>query len=82
MEYQATVNKSDLNMNRFTGAMNSHAYEGWRVKEVLEQNGNTVTIYERGDSPEAVLLRQLITEQQRTNQLLEWMGAKVPAVTS
>jgi hypothetical protein len=81
MEYMTEVNKNSNNMGRYTATINSYAIYGWRVAAAFEQDGNTITVYERGEGPEAMLLRELIATQQRTNQLLEWMGAKVPAPT-
>lgn len=45
--YEAVVNKNDLNMARLTAMLNQRWNSGWRLDHVLEQNGNTVMIFER-----------------------------------
>ena len=46
-EYDAEVNKRDVNMRSYAAKLNARARQGWRLHTAFEQAGNTVTIYER-----------------------------------
>ena len=46
-QYCVEVNKNDLNVGRMTAQLNSKWCDGWRLAHVLEQNGNTVMVFER-----------------------------------
>jgi hypothetical protein len=48
-QYCVEVNKNDLNVGRMTAQLNSKWRDGWRLAHVLEQNGNTVMVFERRD---------------------------------
>jgi hypothetical protein len=79
VQYSAVVNKNDIHMGRLTQSLNSQAGNGWQLEHILEQHGNTIQIFER-ESPIEQLLhvqRQVLAEQKRTNQLLEWLGTKL-----
>jgi len=43
----ARVNKGRLDVERFTDTLNQWAQAGYRLHTVFEQDGNTVTIFER-----------------------------------
>jgi hypothetical protein len=47
--YDVEVNKNDLNVGRMTSKLNRRWADGWRLAHVLEQNGNTVMVFERRD---------------------------------
>lgn len=46
-EYDAEVNKKSLNMGAYAAKLNARARQGWRLHTAFEQDGNTVSIYER-----------------------------------
>ena len=46
-QYLVEVNKNDLNVRAMTAHLNSKWKDGWRLAHVFEQNGNTVTVFER-----------------------------------
>lgn len=46
-EYDTTVNKGSLNMRSFGNDLNDRAKDGWRLHTVLEQEGNTICVFER-----------------------------------
>ncbi len=72
MSFEAIVNKSGINMARLTDSLSERKGRGQHLVQMLEQNGNTVQIFETN-----TLLEQLLTEQRRTNQLLEWLGQRL-----
>lgn len=47
--YMTEVNKGSVNMSTLTDKLNKRYAEGWRLHTMLEQDGNTVCIYERVD---------------------------------
>jgi len=46
-EYDAEVNKGSINMSVLVSRLNTRAQEGWRLHTMLEQDGNTIVVYER-----------------------------------
>lgn len=46
-EYVSDVNKGSLNMTTYVAKLNERARQGWRLHTVLEQSGNTISIFER-----------------------------------
>ena len=46
-EYDTAVNKGSTNMKAFAAVLNERARAGWRLHTAFEQDGNTVTIFER-----------------------------------
>ena len=72
VSFEAIVNKSGINMGRLTDSLTQRKAQGQHLVQMLEQNGNTVQIFERNP-----LLEQILTEQKRTNQLLEWIGQRL-----
>jgi hypothetical protein len=46
-QYLTEVNKGSVNMSTLTDKLNSRWEEGYRLHTALEQNGNTVLIFER-----------------------------------
>lgn len=48
-QYLVEVNKNDLNVGRMSAHLNSKWKAGWRLAHVMEQNGNTVMVFERRD---------------------------------
>jgi hypothetical protein len=46
-EYSAEVNRDSINMSWLTGHLNSMGKKGWRLHTILEQEGNTVIVFER-----------------------------------
>ena len=75
MSYHAVVNKKDINMGRLTSALNDMESKGWRLAHIFAQDGNTIEIFQSGGD----VLEQLLAEQRRTNQLLEWLGQRLGA---
>ena len=69
MSYTAIVNKNDINMGRLATNLNHHKQAGGALVTMFEQHGNTISIYEYNS-----LMHQLLAEQKRTNELLEWVG--------
>lgn len=45
--YVTEVNKGGVNMSTLTDKLNARWNEGYRLHTALEQNGNTVLIFER-----------------------------------
>lgn len=77
MSYDAVVNKKDLNVGRLAAALNDREQRGWQLVHIFEQDGNTVQIFQSN-----TLLDQLLAEQRRTNQLLEWIGQKLGSTST
>ena len=46
-QYMTEVNKGSINMSTLTDKLNARYAEGWRLHTMLEQNGNTVCVFER-----------------------------------
>ncbi len=46
-QYEAEVNKGDINMRSLASTLNKRGEDGWRLAHVYPENGNTVLIYER-----------------------------------
>ena len=46
-QYDVSVNKDDLNARSFAKELNDRYADGWKLHQAFEQNGNTVTIWER-----------------------------------
>jgi hypothetical protein len=72
MPYTARVNKKDINMERLAKSLTEMEAGGWHLAAVFEQAGNTVQVFQTHS-----LLQQLLAEQRRTNQLLEWLGQRL-----
>jgi hypothetical protein len=47
--YDVTVNKKDLDVSSFAGELNKRWSQGWSLHSAFEQNGNTISIWERND---------------------------------
>jgi hypothetical protein len=47
--YMTEVNKGSINMSTLTDKLNDRYADGWRLHTMLEQNGNTVCVFERRD---------------------------------
>ena len=45
--YTTKVNKGSVNMRRLTNHLNEMAQQGWRLHTILEQDKNTVIVFER-----------------------------------
>jgi hypothetical protein len=45
--YFTEVNKGSINMSTLSDKLNRRYAEGWRLHSIFEQNGNTVTVFER-----------------------------------
>lgn len=45
--YEAEVNKGSINMGAFTNSLNARHANGYRPLHVLEQDGNTMVVWER-----------------------------------
>jgi hypothetical protein len=69
MSYDAVVNKNDINMKRLASTLSDRKAHGWQLAAIFEQAGNTIQVFETN-----TVLQQLLAEQKRTNQLLEWLG--------
>lgn len=48
-QYMTEVNKGSVNMSTLTDKLNSRYAQGWRLHTMLEQDGNTVLVFERSD---------------------------------
>lgn len=48
-QYVTEVNKRSANMAVLTQTLNSRYENGWRLHTMLEQDGNTVMVFERRD---------------------------------
>lgn len=48
-QYLTEVNKGSINMSTLTDKLNDRYEEGWKLHSIFEQNGNTLTVYERRD---------------------------------
>ena len=72
MSYDAVVNKKDINMKRLAGSLSERKQGGWELAAIFEQDGNTIQVFESN-----TVLQQLLAEQKRTNQLLEWIGNRL-----
>jgi hypothetical protein len=48
-QYMTEVNKGSVNMSTLTDKLNSKYEAGWRLHTMLEQDGNTVCVFERRD---------------------------------
>ena len=46
-QYHMEVNKNSMNMNHQTQRLNHLWAQGWKLHTALEQNGNTVFVFER-----------------------------------
>lgn len=46
-QYMTEVNKGSVNMSTLTDRLNDRYNEGWRLHTMLEQNGNTLMVFER-----------------------------------
>lgn len=46
-QYLTEVNKGSVNMSTLTDKLNARYAEGWRLHTMLEQNGNTLMVFER-----------------------------------
>lgn len=46
-QYLTEVNKGSVNMSTLTDKLNARYDEGWRLHTMLEQNGNTLMVFER-----------------------------------
>jgi hypothetical protein len=46
-QFEAEVNKGSINMAAFTNSLNARYANGYRPAHVLEQDGNTMVIWER-----------------------------------
>jgi hypothetical protein len=46
-QYEAEVNKGSINMNAFTNSLNERYANGYKPAHVLEQDGNTMVVWER-----------------------------------
>lgn len=46
-QYFTEVNKGSINMSTLTDRLNARYADGWRLHTMLEQNGNTVCVFER-----------------------------------
>ena len=47
--YMTEVNKGSVNMSTLTDKLNDRYADGWRLHTMIEQNGNTVMVFERTD---------------------------------
>lgn len=47
--YETEVNKGSTNMKALTTKLNVRWHNGWRLHTMLEQDGNTVMVFERRD---------------------------------
>ena len=47
--YMNEVNKGSVNMSTLTDKLNDRYADGWRLHTMIEQNGNTVMVFERTD---------------------------------
>ena len=45
--FEAEVNKGSINMGAFTVSLNARHANGYRPLHVIEQNGNTMVVWER-----------------------------------
>lgn len=45
--YEITVNERDLSVRSYSDECNDRWGDGWRLAHVFEQNGNTVSVWER-----------------------------------
>lgn len=45
--FEAEVNKGSINMNAFTNSLNARFENGYRPLHIIEQNGNTMVVWER-----------------------------------
>ena len=46
-QYHAEVNKGSVNMRSLTGRLNEMGQQGWRLHSILEQDKNTIIVFER-----------------------------------
>lgn len=46
-QYFTEVNKGSINMSTLTDRLNQRHAEGWDLHSIFEQDGNTITVYER-----------------------------------
>lgn len=67
--FDVVVNKNSLSVKMLGPALAKRLQDGWTLAHIFEQDGNTVMVFQR-DTP----TDQLLAEQRRTNQLLEWLG--------
>lgn len=45
--YDCEVNRGDLNMRWLKDTLNDRWRDGWALRQILVQDGNTVIVYER-----------------------------------
>jgi hypothetical protein len=45
--YEIEVNEGSVNVGRFEKAANDRAANGYRMAHVIEQDGNTIVVWER-----------------------------------
>lgn len=46
-QYDTEVNRGDINMRSLTSTLNDRWNDGWALRQIFVQNGNTVIVYER-----------------------------------
>lgn len=71
----ALVNKRGINMGTLSKSLSDRKEKGQHLVQMFGQDGNTVQIFE-------YRLEQILTEQRRTNQLLEWLGQRLTSPTT
>lgn len=70
MSFDAVVNKSGINMGRLSQSLSERKARGEHLAHILEQNGNTLQIFERDP-----LLEQLLREQRRQTNYSSGLGS-------
>ena len=67
--FDVVVNKNSLSVKMLGPTLAKRLQDGWTLAHIFEQDGNTVMVFQRNTPAD-----QLLAEQRRTNQLLEWLG--------
>ncbi|HEY9389865.1 MAG TPA: hypothetical protein VIR27_08870 [Mycobacteriales bacterium] len=49
-QYDCEVNRGDINMRHLADTLNDRWNDGWALKQIVVQAGNTIIIYERHGS--------------------------------
>lgn len=55
MAYDTEVNKGSINMGHLARHLNDRQSKGWRLLHILEQDGNTVLIFEKDERVDQII---------------------------